>query len=355
MVEQLQPTREVPQVKARQILFSSPNHMVYQEVDFDVQRLEFEEIAVRTHYSLISPGTELSCLSGEEGALASWAQLPMVPGYVGCGEILAVGPGTHGFEPGQIVLAGTGHASHVKTKTTQRITLVPAGLDHKKVCFAQMASIAITALRVSEAELGDYVAVVGLGLVGNLAAQFFALAGCQVIGIDPMVARLKMAGRTGIELVINPDQVDVRQAILDLTCGRGCEVVVEATGIPALALQAAELVATYGDLVLLGSPRQPYVTDVTDLLRAIHLKPYVTVKGALTGRYPARPSADGYVKHSVVRNVGISLGLIAGSRLRVEELITHVLPPEECERAYDGLRTKKDEYMGVLFDWTTVS
>ena len=52
-----------------------------------------------------------------------------------------------------------------------------------------------------------------------------------------------------------------------------------------------------------------------------------------------------------MRNVDILLGLIADGRLKVKELLTHVLRPSECMKAYAGLRDKKDEYLGVVFDW----
>jgi threonine dehydrogenase-like Zn-dependent dehydrogenase len=135
-----------------------------------------------------------------------------------------------------------------------------------------------------------------------------------------------------------------------------CEVVVEATGAPAVAEKAAQFAAKLGEVVLVGSPRGQHMGDITTLLNCIHLwgNGCVTFKGAHEWRYPVDRDPNGHAKHSIMRNVEILLGLIAEGRLHVKELLTHVLPPTECAKAYEGLRDKKDEYLGVLFDWTGV-
>lgn len=73
----------------RQILFPAPGQVVLDEFDLDAEGLAADAIAIQTHYSLISPGTELACLRGTE----AWAKLPFVPGYPGVGEVTAVGEG----------------------------------------------------------------------------------------------------------------------------------------------------------------------------------------------------------------------------------------------------------------------
>jgi len=102
------------------------------------------------------------------------------------------------------------------------------------------------------------------------------------------------------------------------------------------------------------SPRGEYTGDITALLNQIHLwqNGCVTFKGAHEWRYRIPRDPGGHTKHSLERNVDILLALIAEGRLQVEPLLTHVLPPSECGAAYAGLRDRKDEYLGVVFDWT---
>jgi 2-desacetyl-2-hydroxyethyl bacteriochlorophyllide A dehydrogenase len=332
---------------AEQIVFPRPYEVELQSFAFDLGHVKPADVVIRTHYSLISPGTELACLSGQE----SWAKLPFVPGYAGCGEVLAVGSEVKDVRVGDLVFSYTKHASVVRGSTL--VTPLPPGVEERKACFARMAAVSITALRVSAAELGDHVAVLGLGLVGNLCAQLFMLAGCQVVGIDPSPARRAMALRCGIAHALDPSSEDSKAAVAELTKGGMCETVVEATGIPVVGSKAAELAGKLGEVIFLGSPRGEYTANVTALLNQVHLwgSGCVTFKGAHEWRFPTRRDGQGHHKHSIERNVQTLLALIAQGKLHVDELTTHVLPPSEGATAYRGLREHKDEYMGVLLDW----
>lgn len=75
----------------------------------------------------------------------------------------------------------------------------------------------------------------------------------------------------------------------------------------------------------------------------------ITFKGAHEWRYPTEPNS--FVKHSLVRNSGIVFELMQQQKLHIEPLISHVIKPEQASEAYEGLRTNKDQYNGVLFDW----
>lgn len=330
---------------AQRVVFPRPWVVELQPFEFDPADLAPDQIAIRSLYTLISPGTELACLSGKE----SWAKLPFNPGYAGTGEVLAVGSGVGDCHVGDRVFTYTGHAS--QAKTNRLYARLPEGLDPRLAVFARMAAVSITSLRVSSAELGDYVAVTGLGLVGNLAAQLFRLAGCEVIGIDPSPARRALAAQCGLGLVV--DSTEALEAVTEFTRGAMCSTVCEATGFPVVIENVAQFAGKGGEVVLLGSPRGEFQADLTKFLNHIHLwGNCVTFKGAHEWRYPTVEDPGGFSKHSLPRNIEILLRLIADGRLKVAELLTHVLPPSQCQEAYDGLRDKKEEYLGVVFDWT---
>lgn len=340
----------------RQVVFPKANEVQLEEVEVDLTPAE-GEIVIRTLTSIISAGTELACLAG----LADWAPFPFRPGYGAIGEVIAVGSGVKDIKVGDIILTNSNHASHAKARVIS--VKVPEGLDPVKAVFARMANVSITALRVSNAELGDRVAVIGLGLVGNLAAQLFQISGCEVIGIDKVLKRLEVAKQCGIEKVIDAGEIDPVQAVMDLTEGKGCEVVVDATGNPEATLLAPRLAAKYGEVILLGSYfGRRLEANVTDLLERIHLSGHgcVTFKGAHEWRYPVKEIRDDLMliernahlyKHSYQRNAKINLRLIAEGKLKVEPLLTHLVTPERCAEVYLGLRDKPSEYIGVVFDW----
>lgn len=343
----------------KQVVFPRTNEVQLEEVEVDLTPAE-NEIIIKTLASIISAGTELACLAG----LADWAPFPFRPGYGAVGKVIAVGKNVEDVKVGDIILTNSNHASYAKARVAA--IKVPDGLEPNKAVFARMANVSITAVRVSSAELGDKVAVIGLGLVGNLAAQLFQLAGCEVIGLDKVKKRLEVAKMCGIEKVVNTEEIDPVQAVKELTEGKGCQVVVDATGNPAGTLLAPQLAAKYGEVILLGSYfGRKLETNVTELLEQIHLSGYgcITFKGAHEWRYPVKEIRDDilpiernahFYKHSYERNAKINLRLIAEGKLKVEPLLTHIVKPEQCAEVYWGLRENLGEYIGVVFDWADV-
>ncbi len=326
-----------------------------EDFEIDDGALQGTEILLGTHYTLISPGTELAiytALDEDVYKSGSWCGYPFSPGYASVGEVIRTGQHVPKINKGDVVFTYSNHASIARVDPARTICLkLPADIDEKDSLFARMATIAMTALRVSDGELGDNVAVIGLGLVGNMAAQFFTLAGMNVIGVDLIDKRLEIAKKCGVKYAVNPSREDVKERVMELTGGEGCEVTVEAIGNPRTIETCCQITKALGEVVLLGSPRGEYATDLTDILNYVHLWPRgcLTFKGAHEWRLPIH-QVEGS-KHSIERNTRIGLRLISEGRLRVNELLTHTVKPEGIREAYEGLLNRKDEYLGVVIDW----
>lgn len=307
------------------------------------------DIIIETEYSIVSAGTELACRAGIEG----WAPLPHCPGYGSIGRVIAHGSEAKNVSIGQRVLTFGKHAKHAYID--HMAVPVPEGLDPVKAAFARMAAVSIAASRVSEAELGDFVAVIGLGLVGNLSAQLFGLAGCEVIGIDPSPRRREQAKACGIPHVLSPGP-DLKAQVAAITGGRMCAAVIEATGLSAVALETApQLAGVQSEIVLLGSPRAPHTADVTPLLSGVHLAlGAASVKGALEWRFPVLIHPQGLYKHSIENNVQQLLRLLSQNKIITAPLLTHLASPADCHTVYEGLATQKEIYTGAVFDWSKV-
>jgi len=340
-------SEEVEAVEGRRICFPEAHRVRLEEFQLDESALGKGDVLLRTRFSLISPGTELANYTG----LQRGRKYPFYPGYAAVGEVVKAGEGAARFRAGDLVYSYTRHSS---IEVARRLCVkVPEGVEPEMAPFARMATIAMTALRVSAGELGDTVAVLGQGLVGIIAAQLFGLAGMEVIGIDPVGERLRVAESCGVRHTINPSETDLKERVMELTNGRGCEVTVEAIGNPATVETACQITSRLGEVILLGSPRGEHMADLTEVLNYVHLWPRgcLTLKGAHEWRLPVTPQEGS--KHSIERNAHIAFRLIADGRLKVKPLLTHVLPPTRAEEAYEGLLKKKDQYLGVLFDWAS--
>lgn len=346
-------------MRGRGVVFTAPEWAELEEVEISAEDLKPGEALVRAEHSIISAGTEGASYTN------LLAQVPPVyhsrpviyparTGYGHLGEVLALGPGVSGLQKGQRVLSFSRHASIVRCNAARFAMPVPADAPGQRVVFTRMAGVAITALRVSSASAGDTVAVIGLGLVGNLAAQLFQLAGCDVIAFDVAPQRLELARACGLQNVHDAqeaDPVEVTRRWVGSTDDRGgARIVVEAIGRSDLVAQAVEMTGRHGEVVLLGSPRAPYSGDFTPMLGRIHLLA-IKLIGALEWTFPVPEDAE-RARHTIAANYRQILHWILSEQLIVDPLRTHVLPPERCQEAYAGLTHHKDDYLGVVFDWT---
>jgi 2-desacetyl-2-hydroxyethyl bacteriochlorophyllide A dehydrogenase len=329
----------------KRIEFKAANQVSLEEREVEISS-ESGSTWIRTEKSILSAGTELACLSGSE----SWAPFPWVPGYGSVGVVIQAGDPKAGLVEGDRIFTYGRHESISMANTV--IRRIPDSLPGEEAVFARMAAVAITSLRVSASELGDKVAVVGLGLVGNLAAQLFTLAGCDVIGIDVSARRRKIAEDCGIWQCLRPGD-DLIDQINGLTRGRRCHTVVDATGIPAVIAGEPAYAGKLGELILLGSPRGQYTGDFTRFLNYSHLagEGNITIKGAHEYRFPMAADPEDRYKHSFESNVDVILDRIADGRLKTRELISHIVQPSEADSVYRDLREGKEDYMGVIFDW----
>ena len=335
-------------MKAKAVYAVAKDTVELKDFDIDEAQLEPKQMLVKTHYSLISPGTELDCVSGKE---SSWFHFPQQLGYCSAGEIAVAGGAVSDYAKGDVVLTQTSHASHHLIDADMIRTKVRASIPPNIAVWTHMALISMTALRASRADLGDTAVVLGQGIVGNFAAQLFQAQGCRVIAVDRIASRLDIAKRCGIEMVVDASAEDAVEAVKKLTDGRGAEVIVEATGIAAVALNAIDMAAQNAEMIQLGTPRGSYEADVAPLLRAVHrASPNVTLKGAHGGSIPAAPNQ--FMKHSLARNARIILDMIERGEFRVEPLLTRTITPEEAPQVYRELRDRPESSLGFILDWT---
>jgi len=346
-------------MRGRGVVFTARECAELEEITIDPADLQPGEVLVRGQYSIISAGTEGATYTGLSQEAPSVYRPQVVrdasrPGYGHLGEILAIGPGIEHLVIGQRVLSFSPHASLVRCNAERFALPVPAEADGTRIVFTRMAGVAMTALRASSACAGDTVAIIGLGLVGNLAAQLFQIAGCDVIGFDVSPQRLTLARACGIANVHNASDADpievIRQRTGTTDDRGGARIVVEAIGRSELVAQAVEMAGLHGEVILLGSPRAAYLGDFTPMLARIHVLA-IKMIGALEWTFPI-PAATERARFTIEENYRQIVGWIHSERLVIDPLRTHVMPPDRCQEAYQGLIYNKDEYLGVVFDWT---
>lgn len=338
-------------VKGKRIVVTDSYQVELEDFEIDESSLSPYDVLVKTHASLISPGTELAIYTGIAPGIrtpGAWCEYPFNPGYAGVGEVLVCGDAVRGFEVGDLIYSYMKHASIDRINTQRTCLNVPKNIDIEAVLLGRMAAVSLTALRVSDLEPGDIAAVIGQGLVGNFAAQFFEISGIRAVGIDLKSERLEIAKDCGISYTLNPEEVDLVHEVKSITDGMGVNTTVEAIGKSELISLAMNLTRTYGEIILLGTPRESYQMDVTEILSKVH-REWISIKGALEWYLPDKPQKG--MKHSLKRNAEWILQLLIKGRLKTNRLISHRIKPEKFESAYEGLLNRKEDYLGVVIDW----
>ena len=281
---------------------------------------------------------------------------PMALGYSSAGTVVALGKNTSGLKIGQrVACAGANYAVHAEYNVAPRnlITPLPKNVDFESAAFTTLGAIAMHGFRLAEPQLGETVAVIGMGLLGLLTAQIAAAAGCHVLGVDIDPARLKLASSLGLETVSRKQAVDSAQAF---TANRGFDVIlicadtksndpVELAGV--IARDRARVVAT--GAVGLSFPRKVYYEKEISFINSRSYGP---------GRYDVNYEENGvdypigYVRWTEGRNFESVLDLMASGKLQVKPLITHRFPIEQAAQAYEVITGKtKEKFLGVVLTY----
>jgi len=349
-------------------------------------------VLVRTRASLISAGTERmsvefarKSLAGKakarpdlarqvlakarrDGLRATWnavlARLdePMPLGYSAAGEVVAAGAGLEGvFRVGErVAVAGAGLANHAELNVVPRalVAPVPDDVPDEEACFATLAAISLHAVRTLGPGLGDVVAVLGVGLVGQLAVQLLTLSGARAVALDYNPGRLDLARRMGAQAALDLADGGVAEAVSALTAGVGCDgiLIAAATDSSEPLATAAAIARDRARVCMVGDtgtafPRREFMQKELNLVVSRSYGPgrYDEDFEGRGVKYPA-----GFVRWTETENLAECVRLMSPAlarRLDVAPLITHRFPLDEAEAAYAMVTGASEPHLGVVLTY----
>jgi polar amino acid transport system substrate-binding protein len=345
-------------------------------------------VLVQTAYSLISAGTERTIVETaqnslvgkarerpdlvrqvfetfkREGLRATYekvkAKLNQIKslGYSASGVVIGVGSDAAEFRVGdRVACAGAGYASHAEVIYVPRnlCVKVPELASLESACYTTVGAIAMQGIRQADARLGEAVAVIGLGLVGQITVQILKAAGCVVLGVDIDPRACDLAKKSGADLVAS-DAASARSACAALTEGRGADCVLITAGTKSnepvelageLARDRAKVVVV--GLVGMDVPRHSYYAKELELKLSRSYGP-----GRYDQQYEERgiDYPVGYVRWTERRNMESFLRLVAGGGIKTDLLTTHRFTVSNASDAYNLILGKGGErYCGVVLEY----
>lgn len=281
---------------------------------------------------------------------------PMPMGYSAVGRVIECGRGVTNIMPGDLVaIAGQAYHSEINRVNKNLVNKIPDGLkDYKQAAYCALGGIALEGIHQAKVVPGETVGVIGMGLLGNIVARILSAYGCDVIGYDINERSLP---HTHLKQFINSEDENAADITKALTKGRGVDkvIITASTSSNTPMDLAAAITRDRAIICMIGVThmdidRRPYYEKELTFTIARSYGP---------GRYDANYEEKGvdypigHVRFTEGRNIEEFLRLLANGSVTLEDLITHVLPFDKAEEAYEIITTNKNhvKYIGILLEY----
>ncbi len=129
---------------------------------------------------------------------------------------------------------------------------IPEGLSFDHAALSEPCSSVLACHDRIHTSINDVVVIMGAGPIGCIHTDVAHARGARVIISEPSEIRRKLAEAFEPELIVNPFEENLEEAVKGLTDGRGADVVICANPVPATQTQAVEIVRKRGKVVLFG-------------------------------------------------------------------------------------------------------
>ena len=345
----------------KMVVFTKPRTVGFES--FEDLPLEPHEVRLRTLFSGISAGTELTAYRGSNPYLSKqWdpksrlflaSEAPSQPyplsgwGYEEVGEVIEVHPEVTSLKVGDIVYGTWGHRTHhIVTEDYAKQRIKPPGLDPILAIYSHLGPIALNGILDANIHLGETVAVFGLGVLGQIITQLAKLSGARVFGVDMIEKRIGLAKELGaIEDGFNPRDGSPAEKIKALTNGRGADVTIEVSGSTRALNETIRAAAYSARVVALGF----FQGEAQGLLlgEEFHHNRINLVCSQISNVDPALS-----YRWDRIRLIHTIMDLQAKGSLNLRPAITHIIPFRQAAQGFQILDETPDQALQVVLDFS---
>jgi len=349
-----------------------PDCLIYR--DFDVPELQPGWVLIRP-LAVGVCGTDIHLVTGHTRYLVPDRNLPAVLGHEWAGEVVEVGDGVTGFQPGdrvgiEPILSCTVFGdscpmcrigkynlcqkglTHVGVPLTRmlpggfgelsavhhtRVFHLPDHVSYQEAALLDILGVAVHAVNLSNPHMGKTAAVLGCGVIGLDMLQCLRVEGItDIIAVARYENQAEAARELGAkEVVLIPSGGSPLEAVRRLTGGQGVDLVYECVGgMTDAVAQAVAISATAGSVVMLGGSSRPTPIDLQEmLLKEVNLLP-----------------SNSYSTHGRLREYQIGLDLLSNGQVNHSRLVTHCFSFDQYRQAFEtALYKGREGALKVMF------
>ena len=281
-------------------------------------------------------------------------------GYSSSGTVLASLDKNGTFKPGdRVACAGQDYASHAEIISVPQnlVAKIPDNVSGEEAAFTTLGAIAMQGIRQAEPKLGEKVAVIGLGLLGQITCQLLKANGCAVFGIDLSERLIDLARETAANVALNRNDPNLIAACDNFTNGYGFDAIIITAAAPSndpIEL-SAEIARKKGKVIIVGAVKMDIPRDPHFYRKELELKMSCSYG---PGRYDVGYEEAGndypfaYVRWTEQRNMEAFLDLLSAGAINMKPLISHAFDISDAEKAYDIILGKtKEPHIGILLKY----
>ena len=295
----------------------------------------------------------------ERGRIGTFiVRIPLILGHEAAGEVIEVGEQVSNVQPGDRVAIEPGYtcrrcefcrsgrynlcpdvsfmaAPPVDGAFCEYVTWpadflfkLPEAMSYEEGAMIEPLAVGVHAAGLSEISMGDSVAILGAGPIGLVSLQAAAAAGATLtIATDIIPSRLQMAHHLGATHTLDASN-DVVEAVLELTEGRGVDVVIDCVGLAETVRQAISMVRRGGHIQAIGMAQ--------DTIDQFPLFDIVNGEISLSGSF------------RYVNCYPSAIAAVQDGKIDVESLITHRFPLAETPEAMAWVAQNKDQVIKAV-------
>lgn len=326
----------------------------------ELPELKDNEVLIKVHASLISPGTEMAGVKNKrENPTADKEENNF--GYANAGEIIEVKGDVKDLKAGMRVAAmggGGAHHANYANVPVNMVVPIPDNVTYAQAAYACLGATSLQAVRRADIKLGEYGMILGLGIVGNLAAQLSRINGARIIGWEGFESRIAIAEKCGIKNIVNFRDANPVEASKEFAAPYGMDFAIMAFGGQATeafksikdCMKVSQDGHIMGNVVLVGG----CLIEVGGGAYSGNLNIKAasrTGPGYHDSEYEyGKDYPDAFVQFTTQRNLREIISLISEKRLLVDPMTTHTLPLEDVAKAADLLINSPDKAMGIILE-----